>query len=293
MELLRLRYFVALAETENLTQTASDLHISPSSLSLTITKLEKELGTPLFDRTGRKLQLNETGRELYSRLRNLLTDLDFALNKAMKKNTVSLIMGLPASWSSPLSEFARLKPEIHLSNRIVRRASIERELLTGDFDFWLTTSSGDEAFPNELSRTLNVRRLSSPALFLAVPETSELAKRESISFEELKDENFIFPLSTYTLYNTYMELCQSAGFEPKVIANCNFFVRMKMVATGLGVTFVDGDAKDSDLFKRIAFLKVTGTTQLPTRYICWQKKSKLSSAAQEFLNFITVFYQDA
>ena len=84
MELLRLRYFVALAETENLTQTASDLHISPSSLSLTITKLEKELGTPLFDRTGRKLQLNETGRELYSRLRNLLTDLDFALNKAMK-----------------------------------------------------------------------------------------------------------------------------------------------------------------------------------------------------------------
>ena len=50
MELLQLRYFKAVAENESLTQTANKLFISPPSLSSTISRLEKELGTELFDR---------------------------------------------------------------------------------------------------------------------------------------------------------------------------------------------------------------------------------------------------
>ena len=287
MELLRLRYFVALAETENLTQTANDLHISPSSLSLTIAKLEKELGTPLFDRAGRKLQLNETGRELFQRLRNLLSDLDLALSKAMNKNTVSVIMGLPASWSSPLAEFAKAKPDIHISTRVIRRSSLERELMADDFDFWLASD------PQKNTQNLEFQRLTSPKLYLAVPESSELAKKTSVTVEELKDENFIFPLSTYSLYDTYMDICQEKQFEPKIVSNCSFYVRLKMVASGLGVTFVDSDTKDQDLFKRVAFLEITDAPALPARYICWHKDRKLSPSAKEFLEFILLYYQDA
>ena len=61
MELLQLRYFLALAEKQNLTKTADQLLISPSSLSLTISKLEKELGVQLFTRSGRKIRLNSCG----------------------------------------------------------------------------------------------------------------------------------------------------------------------------------------------------------------------------------------
>ncbi len=287
MELLRLRYFVALAETENLTQTASDLHISPSSLSLTIAKLEKELGTTLFDRTGRKLQLNDTGRELFQRLRNLLAELDLALSKAMQKNTLSIVMGLPAAWSSPLSDFAKLMPEVHISTRLTNRSTIEREILSDNYDFWLATSD-----PTEYADVLEIRRLSSPALFLAVPESSELAKKESVSFQEIKDENFMFPIRTYSLYDTFIEICEAKKFEPKIIANCSFYVRMKMVADGLGVTFVDSYTRDYDLFKRVAFVKISDAPPLHTHYICWRKDIPLTPTAQEFLDYITLYYQD-
>jgi len=288
MELLRLRYFAALAETENLTQTANDLHISPSSLSLTIAKLEKELGTELFDRSGRKLALNETGKEFLYHIQNSLTELDLAISKAKHKDTVSIIMGLPSAWSAPLSEFLKLKPGIHVSNRTVRRSSLERELAEGDYDFWLNRSETEQ-----YSALLHTQRLSSPSLFLAVPETSELARKSSVTFDDIKDENFIFPFSTYSLYDTYIQLCQEKNFEPKIVSNCSFFVRMKMVSTGLGVTFVDGDTTDFDLFKHVVFLPISDAPALPARYICWRKDKKLTPAAQEFLKFITVYYQDA
>ena len=49
MELQQLRYFRALAETGNLTKTSDRLHITPPTLSISISRLEDELGTQLFD----------------------------------------------------------------------------------------------------------------------------------------------------------------------------------------------------------------------------------------------------
>ena len=86
MELLQLRYFVALAESENLTKTANALYISPSSLSLTISKLEREVGVKLFDRVGRKLRLNDNGQEFLRHLRSVLTELDSAVSQLQQKN---------------------------------------------------------------------------------------------------------------------------------------------------------------------------------------------------------------
>ena len=61
MELTQLKYFLEAAKTENLSKAARDLHISQPSLSKAIQKLEEELGTPLFQRSGRHLRLNQNG----------------------------------------------------------------------------------------------------------------------------------------------------------------------------------------------------------------------------------------
>ncbi len=287
MELLRLRYFVALAESENLTQTASNLHISASSLSLTIAKLEKELGTKLFDRVGRKLQLNETGKEFLFHIRNSLTELDLAVSKARQIDTISILTDSPTAWTTVLSEFADLKPGIHISNRNVKRNSIGREISLDDYDFWLTSAN-----PSDFTDGLKEHLLMSPKLFLAVPETNELAKKGEVSFDDIKGENFLFPFSTYPLYSTYMNACLEQNFEPHIISNCGFFVRMQMISSGLGVSFVDGDMQQGDLLKGIVFLKISDAPVLPPRRICWRKGRKLSPSAKEFLKFITLYYKD-
>ena len=76
MKLLQLYYFKALAEREHLTATAAELYISPPSLSAAISRLETDLGVPLFDRVGRNIRLNDKGRQFYDHVKLALDELD-------------------------------------------------------------------------------------------------------------------------------------------------------------------------------------------------------------------------
>ena len=62
MELQQIRYILAIAEEKNITKAAEKLFVSQSALSQQLLKLEQELGTPLFERSGRILELTEAGR---------------------------------------------------------------------------------------------------------------------------------------------------------------------------------------------------------------------------------------
>ena len=61
MELLQLQYFLLLANQQHVTRTAEILHISQPALSVTIKKLESELGVSLFVRKGRNIALSPYG----------------------------------------------------------------------------------------------------------------------------------------------------------------------------------------------------------------------------------------
>lgn len=64
MELLQLKYFRELAQSQHLSKTAEKLHIAQPSLSQTLRRLETELDTPLFDRVGKRIVLNDYGKFL-------------------------------------------------------------------------------------------------------------------------------------------------------------------------------------------------------------------------------------
>jgi len=61
MELRHLRYFVAVAEMENVSRAALKLHVSQPTLSTQIRDLEDELGFTLFERTGKSVRLTDAG----------------------------------------------------------------------------------------------------------------------------------------------------------------------------------------------------------------------------------------
>ena len=84
MNLLQLKYFNKLAETEHYGKTAKMLDISQSALSNSISRLEKELNVSLFKREGRNVRLTKCGLEFNSHLTNSLRSLDEAVECTKK-----------------------------------------------------------------------------------------------------------------------------------------------------------------------------------------------------------------
>lgn len=72
MEIFELKYFLAVAQIENLNRAAEVIHVSPGSLSKAISRLEEELQTPLFFRSGRGIRLTPEGQVLRKRAAQIL-----------------------------------------------------------------------------------------------------------------------------------------------------------------------------------------------------------------------------
>ena len=82
MELRHLRYFVAVAETENVSRAALKLHVSQPGLSRQIRDLEGELGFPLFERSAKSVRLTEAGRAFLVESRAVLQRANEAVQAA-------------------------------------------------------------------------------------------------------------------------------------------------------------------------------------------------------------------
>ena len=80
MNIFQLRYFVSVAQLENISKAADLLHLSQSSLSKSIAKLEAELGMPLFQRSGKHIVLNEQGRRFWEFSSMVLRELEFTID---------------------------------------------------------------------------------------------------------------------------------------------------------------------------------------------------------------------
>jgi hypothetical protein len=76
MDLLQLRYFQTVARPENVTHAAEELHIAQPCISRAIARLEDSVGVALFERTGKRIRLNEFGRVFLKRVERCFNELE-------------------------------------------------------------------------------------------------------------------------------------------------------------------------------------------------------------------------
>lgn len=141
MELRQLRYFVAVAEREHISEAAESLHVAQSAVSRQISNLETELGTELFERIGRNVKLTPIGKVFLEHALIALEAIDFAAKQVeeyLDPEQGTIKIGFPTSLASFLlptviSAFKKEHPNVsfHLrqgSYRYLINAVKNREL---------------------------------------------------------------------------------------------------------------------------------------------------------------------
>lgn len=289
MELLQLKYFQTVARLEHMTKAAEQLQIAQPSLSKTISRLEEDLGVELFDREHRKISLNAAGKVFLNRVDRAFAELNEGqreLNQFMDQDqkSITLAVTIPRVLPSLLGSFLSKHPDVRFQQFLKSVSSMKKMLLEGELDYCISS------IPIE-GEGVRWEPLITEEIFLIVPPNHQLAERESVRLEEVKDEAFISMNTGYGFRNLTDQFCREAGFvqhiafegdEPTVISD--------LVRQGLGVAFV---SELSWVPKSGQFphkLRIVEPTCQRTIGLAWSEKRYFTPIAKQFRLFVLEYF---
>ncbi|MFD4407671.1 LysR substrate-binding domain-containing protein [Nocardia sp. NPDC058499] len=216
-----LRYFMAVAEELHFGRAASRLYIAQPSLSHQIRKLEETLGTPLFVRSSRRVQLTAAGRTLVREAPIALAALEHAVRQTQLAGTgVATTIRLGYTPVTSLDTLTTLldalqedRPGFTVDAQEFFSAEIPERLGAGDLDIGLALApqlvdgvAGEILREEPVSALLSTRH--------------RLAAAPAIPVTALRDETLqLFPRRLApAYYDGIVAACREAGFVPEIRA---------------------------------------------------------------------------
>lgn len=241
-DLKQLRQFVAVAEELHFGRAAERLRLAQPALSQTVQRLEAELGTQLFERNNRRVNLTDAGEVLLDHARRLLADADSALHavqRAGRGQTGSLVVayaGTGAFLQVPtiIRKFVERYPAVHVDLRAMSAPAQLAALRSRQLDVGFVRRPD----PSEDLRSAVVGR---DSLLIAIGRNHPIAAQPTITLRDLAKERFIiFPgeAAWWDQAETIL-LCQEAGFTPETMqASREIFSSLSYVQAGICVSIV-------------------------------------------------------
>ena len=282
MNLRHLKYFVATAETGQVSRAANVLAISQSSVTSAIKELETELGAELFQRSSLGMELTESGREFLAASREILEKVTDAKNLTRRRSGTSGQVSLAATYTVigyflpfHLDRLARIHPNLDIQVHELNRESIENGLLSNRFDLAVLLTS------NLSNPELETETLLKSSRRLWVPNGHEFLSQDKASFQQIAEEDYIM-LTVDEAAHTTMKYWGHTNFRPKTTLRTSSVEAVRsMVANGQGVTIL------SDMVYRPWSLEgkrletLSTDMEIPTMDVglAWQKNTELSPAA--------------
>ena len=240
MEFDQLRLFVDLVREQNFTKVAERNCITQPAVSLSIQKLEEELGTRLLERTTRKVLVTEEGRILFDYARDILgkaQEVRALLQERQDKVVGSIRLAtvhsvglyeLPAS----LKEFIRRYPEVHIHIEYQLSEQVYRSVVDGDADLGLV------AYPEPRNTVTVVPFFDDEMVVICGPE-HPLAGRDTVRLEELHGQAFVAFEAEIPTRKAIDALFHQNAVQVQIRMQCdNIEILKKMVEVGLGISLV-------------------------------------------------------
>ncbi len=190
--LRQMRAFVALAKTGSFTLAAEYLHVTQSALSGLIKELESVLGVRVVERSTRKTQLSEIGRELYPLFEKMIEDLDGAMagiaqRKALKTGMVRIAapqMMACTLLPEVIAAYRQAHPDVQLRLVDCPVENVSARVFSGEVDFGI----GPERDP---TAEIAAQVLFEMPFVLVFPEQHPLQQKDRVTWADVGDYPFI------------------------------------------------------------------------------------------------------
>lgn len=288
MHLEELHWFVALADTEHVTEAAAELGVSQPTLSRALTRLEQEIGVRLFDRVGRRLHLNEYGRILLEHARRSIAEIQAATDRiaALRDPDTGRVrlafLHSLANWYVPeqLRRFREAAPGIAFDLFQGPAHEITQRILDGGSDVGITSPPPDPT-------AFAWHRLYVERLCLAVPVGHRLATRSRISLAVAADEPFVALEKPFGLRLLTDDLWAEVGIDPDIVFEASEIPTMEgLVAAGFGVAVVPVPRDGADT--RVVHVPLSNSRAKREVGLAWAQDRPPAPPTQRFLQFLGV-----
>jgi DNA-binding transcriptional LysR family regulator len=295
MDLRRIRHFSVLAETLNFSRAAERLHIAQPALSVSIQKLENELGTKLFERTSSGVLLTAAGQAALVEARRLLyqgEQLQRSVRAAADGTGGRLRIGFVGSATYRLIPdlipgFRTQYPDVELVLREATSGAILSMLNEEALDLGIVRT------PLLQSHGATLQTLQRDRLLLALPAGHALVRSEPAVLAELASEGFVMysPTEAAGLHAHAMAACEAAGFVPTVTQEATQVLTvLALVESGLGIALVPEVARGQRAPRVVYRDLQCGTPAEMTLALAWMAGNE-SPAARRFIELAGAFYE--
>ena len=279
MTLTELRYIVAVAREKHFGRAAEACFVSQPTLSVSIKKLEEELGVRIFERGANEVSVTPLGDEIVRQAQSVIEQAAGIKEIAKRRKdplTGPLRLGViytigPYLLPDLVRQAIERVPQMPLMLQENFTARLLDMLRTGELDCAIMA----EPFPDT---GLAVAPLYDEPFMVALPKAHPLAKRKSIDAEELKDEKMLLLGTGHCFRDHVLEVCpEYARFASdaegmrKTFEGSSLETIKYMVASGMGVTVVPQLSVPNEDPAHIAY--VPFTKPVPTRRVvlAWRR----------------------
>ena len=281
VDLRHCRAFLAVAETLNFRAAARALYVTQPALSRTVRDLEAALGTLLLERSTRRVALTEAGRVFRPEAAALLRQAERAravVRRAVEGPRGRLAVGygvaaMPGPMSRMIVDFKAAYPGIAVSLLPMSTEEQLEALAAGRIDVGFAILAG---VPAGIPRLV----VSREPLVLICRQEHWAAAAEAVAPAALAHEPFVLGNRRWGAFRAAAEAaCLSGGFLPQPVAEADDLLELHaMVATGMGVTFLNRSARRS-LPPEVAAVPLAGSHPLLTVGLIWHADAAATAVA--------------
>jgi DNA-binding transcriptional LysR family regulator len=242
MELRQLSHFLAVAEERHFTRAAARVHLTQSSLSSSVRALERELGSDLFVRSTRQVELTEAGRALLPAARRTVGAAEDGRDAVAGVRGLvrgHLAIGAIQSLGSVdflglLARFHRSHPAVTLRIHHVGAPELVRRTADGEVDLALV----DLPLGPQGNR-VRAHTLATETLQLAVAADDPAARRRRIRLGDLAEREFIEYRSDSALRASIDRACHEVGLHRHIVCEVDALPDLvELVTLGIGVSLL-------------------------------------------------------